>query len=123
VPPPDLTERTRLFALAVIEFCRRLPRTAEAQEAAGQLRRAARSVRSNYRAARRGRSRAEFQAKLGTVFEEADESLTWLEDLRDARIAHDAALLRETRELVHIFARAVHTARKNTERLKRFPKT
>ncbi|MGH9257821.1 MAG: four helix bundle protein [Vicinamibacterales bacterium] len=66
--PRDLLERTRLFALSVLTFCRRLPSTQEAQEAAGQLRRAANSLRSNYRAARKGRSRAEFQAKLGTVW-------------------------------------------------------
>src|SRR6185295_11547539 len=51
VPPHDLRERTRLFALAVVAFCWQLPRTAEAQEAAMQLRRAANSVRSNYRVA------------------------------------------------------------------------
>jgi four helix bundle protein len=37
------------------------------------------SVAANYRAACRGRSRAEFIAKLGTVEEEADESAFWLE--------------------------------------------
>ena len=78
MPPRDLHERTRLFAIAVVKFCRALPQTDEAREAAGQLRRAANAVRSNYRAARRGRSRAEFQAKLGTVFEEADECAGWL---------------------------------------------
>ena len=34
---------------------------------------------SNYRAACRGRSKAEFIAKLGVVEEEADESAFWLE--------------------------------------------
>ena len=121
MPPRDLQERTRLFALAVIRFCRSLPQTREAQEAAGQLRRAARSVRVNYRAARRGRTRAEFQAKLGTVFEEIDECVDWLEDLSDAGITHDAVLLQEARELAAIFANAVHTARKNTTRLKTLP--
>jgi four helix bundle protein len=77
--PPELFERTRLFALAVVAFCRRVPDTREAQEAAGQLRRAANSTRSNYRAARKGRSRAEFQAKLGIASEEVDECLDWLE--------------------------------------------
>ena len=121
VPPRDLHERTRLFALAVLRFCRALPPTREAREAAGQLRRAARSVRSNYRAARRGRTRAEFQAKLGTVFEEADECVDHLEDFRDAGIACDAALLQEARELAAIFAKAVRTARANTRRLKARP--
>src|SRR5687768_8708408 len=105
MPPWDLQERTRLFALAVLTFCRRLPGTQEAQEAAGQLRRAANAVRSNYRAARRGRSRAEFKAKLGTVFEEADECVDWLTYLRDGRIQHDAALLRKAEELARIFAK------------------
>jgi four helix bundle protein len=100
--PWDLYERTRLFALAVVGFCRRLPNTAEAQEAAGQLRRAANGVRQNYRAARRGRSHAEFKAKLGTVLEEADESADVLRYFREAGIRHDAALIQEAEELARI---------------------
>ena len=119
MPPRDLTERTRLFALAVLRFCRGLPTTREAQEAASQLRRAANAVRSNYRAARRGRSRAEFQAKLGTVFEEADECVDGLQYFRDAHIREDAALLQEAEELARIFARSVSTARRNTARMKK----
>jgi hypothetical protein len=80
-------------------------------------------VRSNYRAARRGRSRAEFQAKLGTVFEEADECVDHLEDLRDGGIAYDPALSQEARELAAIFATAVRTARVNTKRLRSTPKS
>jgi len=119
--PRDLTERTRRFALAVRQFVRALPLTDEARETGGQLRRAANSLRSNYRAARRGRSRAEFQAKLGTVFEEADECVDHLEYLKDANICHDDALLQEARELAKIFAKSVSTARKNTERMKQNP--
>ena len=99
--PRDLIERTRRFSLAVLQFCRRLPRTAEANEAGCQLRRAASSVRSN-RAARKGRSRAEFQSKLGIVWEEADECVDWLEFLRDARIKDDPALLDESRQLADL---------------------
>jgi len=121
--PRDLTVRTRRFALAVRQFVRALPLTDEARETGGQLRRAANSLRSNYRAARRGRSRAEFQAKLGTVYEEADECVDHLEYLQDAEIAHDAALLQEARELASIFARSVSTARKNTARMKQNPNT
>jgi len=103
-----------VFALLVLRFCRRLPATREGQEAAGQLRRAANAVRSNYRAARRGRSRAEFQAKLGTVFEEADECVDWLTYLRDARIQHDPVLLQEAEELARIFAKSVKSAREKS---------
>lgn len=117
MPPRDLAERTRLFALAVIAFCRRLPGTDEARETAKQLRRAANSMRSNYRACRRGRSRPDFQAKLGMVFEEADECVDHLQFLSDAEIQRDPALLQEARELAKIFAASVRTARKNTERI------
>jgi four helix bundle protein len=121
MPPRDLQERTRLFAIAVVKFCRTLPGTDEAQEEGRQLRRAATAVRRNYRAARRGRSRAEFEAKLGTVFEEADECVDCLESLRDTRIKRDDALIQEARELASIFAKSVSTARKNTRRRKDFP--
>ena len=45
----------------------------------GQLLRAGTGVAWNYRAACRGKSKADFIAKLGTVIEEADESDFWLE--------------------------------------------
>ena len=113
MPPWDLIERTRLFALAATKFCRKLPGTREAQEAGSQLRRAATSARANYRAARKGGSRPQFRAKLQTAFEEADECVDWLEYLRDAQIQEDATLLQEAREIASILAAAVRTARKN----------
>ncbi len=58
---------------------RALPASAEAQVLGKQLLRCGTSVAANYRAACRGRSRAEFAAKLGVVVEEADESMLWLE--------------------------------------------
>lgn len=120
--PRDLIKRTEVFALAVLKFCRGLPKTDEAREAARQLRRAANSVRANYRSARKGRSRAEFESKLGTVWEEADECVGWLEYLQTAKIKSDPALLQESRELARIFAKSVKTARENTSRLKNLPK-
>src|SRR5256885_15436176 len=98
MPPWDLIERTGVFALAVLKFCRQLPFTPEAQEAASQLRRAANSTRSNYRAARKSRSRAAFGSKLQIAFEEADECVDWLAYLSDAKIREDAPLLQEARD-------------------------
>jgi four helix bundle protein len=121
MPPRDLQERTRLFACAIVKFCRTLPKTDEAQEEGRQLRRAATSMRRNYRAARRGRSRAEFEAKLGIVYEQSDECVDCLEALRDTGIKQDDALIQEARELASIFAKSVSTARKNTHRSRNFP--
>ena len=115
MPPWDLIERTRRFALDVLRFCRQLPRTAEAQEAARQLREAANSARSNYRAARKGQSRAEFRSKLQIAFEEADECVDWLEYLKDGKIREDAALLQEAKEIASILGAATKTAHRNAK--------
>jgi four helix bundle protein len=119
VPPCDLIERTRLFALAVRDFCRKAPVSDEAQEAIKQLRKSANSVRSNYRAARKGRSRGEFESKLHIAFEEADECVDWLEYLRDTKLHHDAKVLQEAKEVAAILGAAVRTAKKNSARMKK----
>jgi four helix bundle protein len=118
MPPYELKERTRLFALAVVQFCRRLPKTDEAREAARQLRRAANSVRSNYRASRNGRSRDEFASRLAEAYEEADECRDWLEYLADAEIRSCPELLEEARALTRILAASLRTTRLNSARLK-----
>ena len=110
-----LQQRTYEFALAIIRFCRTLPRTDEARELARQLRRASTGAAANCRASRRGRSRAEWLAKMGVVVEELDEADFWLSILRDADIASPPQnLITECKELLAITATAVITARRNT---------
>ena len=77
----DLKPRTKKFALDVILYSRKLPRGDEFTIIKRQLIRSATSVAANYRAAQRAKSKADFISKLGTVEEEADESLFWLECL------------------------------------------
>ena len=94
----------------------------EGQEVASQLRRAARGVASNYRAARRGRSDLDFIAKMGSVIEEADESMYWLEHLAATGLSSQndvQALRQEANELVAIFTAAHKTAKANLEAKKR----
>lgn len=73
------------------------------------------SVAANYRAACRARSRAEFISKLGTVVEECDESVYWLEYLARTGMMFTghADLLAEAQELRAIFAASYRTARAN----------
>jgi len=78
----------------------------------------------NYRAARKSRSPAEFASKLQVAFKEADESLDWLEYLRDGNIREDKPLLQEALEPSSILGAAVKTARRNQrERHHRKPGT
>ena len=89
---------------------------------ASQLRRAARGVASNYRAARRGRSDLDFIAKMGSVIEEADESMYWLEHLAATGLSRQdevEALRQEANELVAIFTASHKTAKANLEAKKR----
>jgi len=112
--PKELKDRTKRFAVQVIVHCRDLPPTLDAKRVGGQLIDAATSVAANYRAACRARSRAEFIAKLGTVLEEADESLFWLELMVDSKLVTHARaerLLIEADELTAIFTTSVRTAK------------
>lgn len=69
----ELKDRTRQFALRVIRLVGSLPETPAAQIIGRQLIKSGTSVGANYRGACRGRSKAEFAAKLGIVEEEANE--------------------------------------------------
>jgi len=75
----QLKERTKQLALRILKVVDAIPSTASGRAIANQLVRCGTSVGANYRAACRGRSKAEFAAKLGIVIEECDEVQYWLE--------------------------------------------
>src|SRR5688572_26154553 len=75
----DLKQRTKDFALRILNLIDALPNSRKGRIIADQLGRAGTAVGANCRASCRGRSRAEFIAKIGIVEEEADESAYWLE--------------------------------------------
>src|SRR5688572_30550076 len=105
--PQQLKDRTKRFALEVIRFCPRLPKTYEGRRIAAQLFRAGTGVGAAYRAVCRCKSDPDFIAKLGTCIEEADESGYWLEIAIEGGSAPGeaaaSALLRESDELTRIF--------------------
>src|SRR6476620_7435826 len=109
----EMQHRLYQFALAASRFCRTLPDTQEAAQIAGQLRRASSGASANYRASRRGRSRKEWLAKLGTVVEELDESKHWLTMLGDSNLKKPPQnLITECTELRAILAKSCATARR-----------
>ncbi|WP_042724682.1 four helix bundle protein [Chthoniobacter flavus] len=112
----DLKQRTKQFGLRVIRLTQSLPKNREADVIGRQLLRSATSVGANYRAACRGRSAAEFQAKLGIVEEESDESAYWIEMLIEAGLVKAKrcdALLAEANELTAIVVSSIKTSRRN----------
>lgn len=110
----SMRKRTKLFAIDVIKMFRNLPRTEDARIVGRQLIKAATSVASNYRAACRARSEKEFFAKLSIVVEEADESLFWMEILKESDIYEvNTELMNEATEILAIMAKSRKTARPN----------
>jgi four helix bundle protein len=112
----ELQQRTKGLALRVLKLIEQLPNTIGGRVLANQVARSATSVGANYRAACRGRSRAEFASKLGTVAEEADESLYWLELIRDGNFVPEkklASLVSEADELTAIFTAGRRTSSNN----------
>ncbi len=112
----QLIKRTKQFALRMIKLVGELPRTIEGRAIASQLMRSGTSVGANYRAACRARSKSEFIAKLGTVEEEADECVSWLELIIDAGPMSESKirpLLNEASEMVAIMASSKKTAAKS----------
>lgn len=110
---PDLVGRAQRYAAAAFAFYERFPFSSKGWHAADQFYRASSSATANYCAAKRGRSTAEFIAKLGTVVEEIDEAVRWLEHMRDANIAIDPELLSEAEQLRRIWGASLGTARRN----------
>src|SRR5580693_5579023 len=112
----QLKKRTMRFALDVCRLIGLLPSWEPGPTVCHQLAKASTSVAFNYRASCRARSHAEFTAKIGTVAEESDESLGWLEFIEAAELIEGSAdlprLAGEARELLAIFSASFGTARR-----------
>ena len=113
----ELQRRTKQYGIDVIALTRELPRSPAADHVSGQLIRSGTAVGANYRASCRAKSRADFISKMGTVEEEADESVYWLEVLIDSKLIAQTSverLLNEGQQLVKIVVASINTARGGT---------
>ena len=110
----ELKRRTKQFGLRIIGLVESLPNKTTARTIGNQLLRSGMSVGANYRSACRGKSKADFIAKVGISLEEADECLYWLELLQESGIVPGEKLSdlgKEANELVAIFTATIKTAR------------
>ncbi len=114
----ELKNRTKQFGLRVIKLIDALPKTTAGFAIGKQLIRAATSVGANYRAACRGKSRADFIAKLAIVEEEADEADFWLELIIEGKLLPKkrvALLLQESLEIVAIMVASRKSAARRAQ--------
>lgn len=106
--------RTRKIALDIIELVESLPKSRTSDVIGRQLLRSGTSVGANYRAACRGKSKADVISKLAIVEEEADETIYWLELLIESQtveVSRVNLLLKESNEIVAMVVASIKTLR------------
>ena len=112
----DLKERTKEFALRIIKMYSSLPKSTEAKVLGTQVLRSGTSVGANYREASRGKSKAEFVAKMGDCLKELEETMYWFDLLIEGNILPKnklSGLLQESKELTAIFVTIIKNTKKN----------
>lgn len=109
----ELKKRTKSFAIKVFKFLMEIEKNKAVDVITDQLFKSSSSVAANYRAVCRGKSESDFLNKLKIVDEEADESLFWLEFIKELEIECDKIelekLIKEANELTSIFSAAIKT--------------
>jgi four helix bundle protein len=120
VDSKELQIRTKKFALDIIKLVANLPNNRVGWTFTDQIVRSSMSVAANYRAVCRAKSDRDFISKMGTVLEEADETLFWLEMIEEAKVLVDEIelynLKKEANELVLISVSSIKTVKNRLNR-------
>ena len=115
----DLEERLLEYACLMVRLVEKLPNTRAGNHVAGQLLRSGTAALPNHGEAEGAESRSYFIHKLGVCYKELRETNRWLKLIHRAPLLTDSAeletALRETDELVKIFAASIRTARANAK--------
>lgn len=110
----DFKQRTFHFAVAVGKIIRDLPYNTVNKVYFNQLVKSSSSIGANYRAAKRAKSDADFINKLKIAEEEADESIYFLELLREFNPTFNEriiSLINEGTEILKIIVSSITTTR------------
>lgn len=113
-----LKQRTKSFSLRILKLVDALPKTVAGRAISSQLIRSGTSIGANFRSACRGRSKAEFIAKLGVVLEEADETVYWLELITESNMLSKKQVVelhKEADSLAAIFFSMIRSAKQNAK--------
>lgn len=108
----ELQDRTKKFAINVIQLTEHFPEKKVAEVIKYQILKSSTSTAANYRAACRAKSTKDFINKIKIVEEEIDETLFWLEIIDDINLVRNddlTQLLNEAQQLVAIFVATLKT--------------
>lgn len=100
----EIRDRLRKFSLKILELSEMLPNTKRANVINYQITKSGTSVYANYRAALRGRSKAEFFSKLSISVEEGDETEMWLDLIISSKILNNDFIQKLHIEIIKILS-------------------
>ena len=109
----ELEGRLRSLALRIVNVCEALPKNKICRVIEDQLLRSSFSAAANYRASCKAISKKSFVSKLSISFEEADESLFWIETIIELKLltrGKMSGVFQEASELASILAASRKTS-------------
>jgi four helix bundle protein len=112
----DIMKRLKALAVSTGKLCLILPYNIVNKTYIGQIIRCSSSASANYRAACRGKSKADFVNKLRIAEEELDETMHFYEllaEFNDDFKKELRSLYKEANELLSIIVSSINTALKN----------
>ena len=88
-----IKDKSFQFSVRIVKMCRHLKETKNEYILSKQVLRCGTSIGANVREALNGESKADFIHKLGIVQKEADETLYWLELLKETEYIDENAFI------------------------------
>ena len=111
----DLKERTRKYALRIINLCSSLDKSDLSKVIGKQILRSGTSVGAQFREGCRAKSNADLISKLQGSLQELEESIYWMELMIDSEIFSEeklSPLMKESEELIAIFITIINKLKK-----------
>ena len=102
----ELERRTQSYAILLIRYSSSLPETAELRVIKSQVVKSGSSIGANYREANKSRSKADFYNKIKICQAESNETIYWLEILKeilDRKGSMLEDLISESKQFLAIF--------------------
>jgi four helix bundle protein len=115
----ELQERLKRYAIGVVKFAEELPDFSGFRTVKNQIVRSAPGSAAGYRAACRAKSTSDYISKMGTVEEELDETMFWLEfavGLSETWRDTVKPLWKEGDELLAIIVASIVSTKKNIKK-------
>jgi four helix bundle protein len=122
MPPCDLRERTKAFALRILKLSSALPKSRIGDVLGRQIIKSGTSIGANWREASRASSKRHFVSITEICIREADETLYWLDMISESQIIKPSLLLSiqdECNQLIAIFTTTVRRTKRGIQAQRR----